>query len=287
MSFDALKVSFEFFPGKTPEAAKLLHESTLALAASCDPAFMTVTYGAGGQAQGQGAENPTLAALWQIKHATTAKLGAHMTCITTPREKLMAMAEELWRGGIRHIVALRGDKPKDPALRNLPDSSYYAYAADLVTALRARHGFEITVGAYPEKHPEAPDLDTDIRRLQVKCEAGATRAITQFFFDNDVFFRFRDRAHTMGVRVPVLPGVLPVLNYERMLRFAASCQASVPAWLRARFESSNDHAVVAEEILIRQCEGLRAGGVGHIHFYTLNNATLPRKACQALGLAIK
>jgi methylenetetrahydrofolate reductase (NADPH) len=280
-----VKISFEFFPPKTPEAANNLWPRVQKLA-SIKPEFMTVTYGAGGL-NGEGTLL-TIESAEKVRTLTSAPTGAHMTCMATPKDVLMGMADELWARGIKHIVALRGDKPKDPTLRNKPDDQYFAYAHELVSALKARHAFQISVGAYPEKHPEAPDLATDIFFLKQKCDAGADRAITQFFFENDNFFRFRDQAVAAGVTVDIIPGVLPIMNYDNMLRFANSCQAQVPDWLKARLEPiKNDPAAFAAattDILAEQCEALVKAGATHLHFYSLNHDDLPYKACQRLGL---
>lgn len=280
-----VKVSFEFFPPKTPEAANNLWPRVQKLA-SVKPEFMTVTYGAGGL-NGEGTKL-TIESAEKMRTLTGMPTGAHMTCLATTKDTLHAMADELWAKGIRHIVALRGDKPKDPSLRNMPDSHYYSHAHELVTALKARHAFQISVGAYPEKHPEAPDLATDILFLKQKCDAGADRAITQFFFENDNFLRFRDQAVKAGVKVNIIPGVLPIMNYDNMLRFANSCQAQVPDWLKAKLEPiKNDpvaFAAITTELLAHQCEELVRQGITHLHFYSLNQDEMPYKACQRLGL---
>ncbi len=282
-----VKVSFEFFPPKTPEAANLLWPRVQKLA-SIKPEFVTVTYGAGGL-NGAGT-NLTIDSAEKLMTLTGLPTGAHMTCLATTKDTLHTMADELWARGIKHIVALRGDKPKDPALRNMPDDHYYSHAHELVSALKARHAFQISVGAYPEKHPEAPDLATDISFLKQKCDAGADRAITQFFFENDHFFEFRDKAAAAGINTLIVPGVLPIMQYDNMLRFANSCQAQVPDWLKARLEPIKDDpvafAAATSEILSRQCEDLVRQGVTHIHFYSLNHDELPYKACQKLGLAL-
>lgn len=280
-----VKISFEFFPPKTPEAASHLWPRVQKLA-SVKPEFMTVTYGAGGL-NGEGTKL-TIESAETLKTLTGAPTGAHMTCMATTKDTLMNMADELWKRGITHIVALRGDKPKDPSLRNQPDDQYFTYTHELITALKARHAFQISVGAYPEKHPESPDVASDIAFLKVKCDAGADRAITQFFFDNDHFFRFRDEAVAAGVKVDIIPGVLPIMNYDNMLRFANSCQAQVPDWLKAQLEPiKNDPAAFSAataELLARQCEELVQQGVTHLHFYSLNHDEMPYKACQRLGL---
>ena len=280
-----VKVSFEFFPPKTPEAEAQLWPRVQKLA-SVKPEFMTVTYGAGGL-NGEGTLL-TINAAETLKSLTTAPTGAHMTCMATTKDTLMNMADELWARGIQHIVALRGDRPRNPALRNQPDDQYFAYTHELITALKARHDFQISVGTYPEKHPESPSIAADIAFLKTKCDAGADRAMTQFFFENDNFFRFRDQAVAAGVKVDIVPGVLPIMNYDNMLRFANSCQAVVPDWLKARLEPIKDDPAAfnaaATDILARQCEELVKNGAQHIHFYILNHDEMPYKACQRLGL---
>lgn len=280
-----VKVSFEFFPPKTPEAASHLWPRVQKLA-SIKPEFMTVTYGAGGL-NGEGPKL-TIESAAMLKTLSGAATGAHMTCMATTKDMLMAMADELWTRGITHIVALRGDRPRDPSLRSQPDDCYFAYTHELVSALKAHHDFQISVAAYPEKHPESPDVATDIAFLKGKCDAGADRAITQFFFDNDNYFRFRDRAAAAGVKVDIIPGVLPIMHYDNMLRFANNCQARVPDWLKNRLEPIKDDpeafAAATTELLARQCEDLVRQGVTHLHFYSLNHDEMPYKACQRLGL---
>lgn len=285
MSKQAVKISFEFFPPKTPEAAADLWPRVQRLA-QVQPEFMTVTYGAGGL-NGEGTQL-TIDAAEKLKSLIKAPTGAHMTCMATPKDTLMQMADQLWARGIRHIVALRGDRPRDPALRHLPDDQYFTYSHELISALKARHDFEISVGTYPEKHPESPSLEADISYLKKKCDAGAHRAITQFFFENDHFFRYRDQARAAGVPIEIVPGVLPIMDYDHMLRFANRCQAVVPDWLKARLEplKGDHHAFIdaATDILADQCEALARQGAGHIHFYSLNQDEMPYKACQRLGL---
>lgn len=278
----SVSVSFEFFPPKSTEGETHLWQKIDTLA-SIKPAFITVTYGAGGSTR-----QWTLETARKAHQRTSIPTGAHLTCINATKDDIRAMADDLWNNGIRHIVALRGDIPKVDAPLNYADPTYYHYANELITGLLAQHPFEISVAAYPEKHPEAPDLATDIANLKRKCEAGATRAITQFFFDNQIFLRFRDQASAAGILTPIVPGVIPVLDYDRMIRFAGTCQASVPDTVKSRLEplKSNQTAFAeaASELLTRQCEELVKEGVPHIHFYTLNQDSLPYRACQTLGL---
>lgn len=269
-------VSFEFFPPKTDHGRAQLIETAKELAL-LKPTFMTVTYGAGGSTRAW-----TMETAQRIQQETSIPTAAHLTCVNTFKDGIHGMARELWSGGIRHIVALRGDIPPVDAPLNYADANYYHYASELVAGLKTLHDFEISVAAYPEKHPDAPDMATDIRNLKRKCDAGAARAITQFFFENETYFRFLDRAQAAGITTPIVPGVLPIANFERMLGFARSCGASVPGWLRTIFEDSEDHYRAAEEVLITQVQGLAARGVPHIHFYTLNNAALVTAAYKAL-----
>lgn len=284
MPAPAPKVSFEFFPPKTESGRAAILKSVRALA-QARPAFFTVTYGAGGSTR-----EWTASMAAQIQSDTGIATAAHLTCVNTTREGIAAIAAQHWSNGIRHIVALRGDIPEEDRPLDYKDFSYYHYANELIGGLKSRHDFEISVAAYPEKHPEAPSLDADIANLKRKCDAGAARAITQFFFDNDVYFRFVERAQRAGITTPIVPGVLPVTDFDRLKKFANACSATIPAWLYERFESCGDdperRAAAAEEILIRQCEGLVAGGAGHLHFYTLNRSDLPLSACKSCGIAL-
>ncbi|MCB9990029.1 MAG: methylenetetrahydrofolate reductase [NAD(P)H] [Rhodospirillales bacterium] len=270
-------ISFEFFPPKTPQGRDALMDEAQALA-GMNPAFMTVTYGAGGSTRDWTKETAIA-----IQDMTGVQTAAHLTCINTFKSGILDIADELWAGGIRHIVALRGDIPKEDLPLEYDNPDYYHYASELVAGLKDKYDFEISVAAYPEKHPEAPDLDTDIAHLKRKCESGATRAITQFFFDNDVYFRFLDKAAAAGITTPIVPGLLPVANYKKMLKFAAMCGANVPDWLHEKFEAhSKDQATmdkIAVDILAGQVDAMIAGGAPHIHFYTLNKADLTIKAC--------
>lgn len=274
-------ISFEFFPPKTEAAAAQLWEAMPRLAA-LGPQYMTVTYGAGG-----GTRDGTLETLRRARKKFDIPLASHLTYINMPKADLYALTDGLWAEGIRHIVALRGDMPKDLSWPLDADGDYFQYTSDFVAGLKAQHDFEISVSAYPEKHPDAASLDSDIAALKKKCEAGADRAITQFFFDNDAYFSFVDRCRAAGIKTPICPGLLPVHDFKGMLRFAERCRASVPAWLHEKFdglENRPDEAQkVAEEILCRQVQGLAAQGVPHIHFYTLNKAAITREACKALG----
>lgn len=278
-------ISFEYFPPKSEKSEESFWEEVAKLAA-LDPAFMTVTYGAGGSTRDKTIE---------IAKTMIAKTGiptaAHLTYINSTRKDLYALAQELWDSGIKHIVALRGDMPKDLSWPLDPDAEYFQYTSHFVVALKARHDFEISVGCYPEKHPDAPSLDKDIEALKKKCDAGANRAITQFFFDNELYFDFVEQAQKADVAMPICPGLLPIHDFTNMCNFAERCQANVPDWIREKFDGLEDKPEeahkVAEELLIKQVEGLVAGGAPHIHFYTLNKADITTQACHSLGYKAK
>lgn len=273
-------VSFEFFPPKTDAARDGLRDAVRMLA-RLEPDFMTVTYGAGG-----GARQWTIETAAEVQKDTGIPTAAHLTCICTPKSEIAQIAEALWEKGIRRIVALRGDAPKDGRMPPAGDPAYYHYADELVAGLKSLRDFEISVAAYPEKHPQAPDLATDIKYLKRKCEAGATRAITQFFFDNTHFYRFRDKAAAAGITTPIVAGVLPIINVEKAFSFAEKCGTEVPESLRARFaglEKDHDTArLIATVVLAEQIADLRAHGVTQFHFYTLNQSHLTYAACQGL-----
>ncbi len=270
--------SFEFFPPKTDAARDTLLDTVRALKAH-DPAFMTVTYGAGGSTK-----DNTLSTALAVKDAGGGcPTATHMTYINTPRKDIYDAADFLWDQGIRHIVALRGDLSPDLSWPLDPDKEYFQFTSHFVVALKARHDFEISVGAYPEKHPDAADMKTDIEALRKKCLAGANRAITQFFFTNDNYYRFLDETAKAGITTPIVPGILPIGNYARMLSFAKTCQAHVPDNLRAQFENSNeaDHGKIAQDILLKQIDDLRKNGIAHFHFYTLNKHDLIESALKS------
>jgi methylenetetrahydrofolate reductase (NADPH) len=277
-------VSFEFFPPQTEKGEEALWDKVVKLAA-CDPAFMTVTYGACGSTR-----DKTVDLAIRMRAKSGRPSAAHLTFIATPKNELRRIADKLWGEGVRHIVALRGDLPAGTAPVD-PTAEHFAFTSDFVESLKSWHDFEISVGAYPEKHPAAPDLASDLEALRKKCGAGADRAITQFFFDNAVFYRFRDVAADAGIETPIVPGILPIVDYEKMLRFAQSCQASVPPSLAAQFERlKNDPEgtkMLAADLLVAQVTDLAAEGVPHLHFYTLNQSALALKAVQALNPALQ
>lgn len=272
-------ISFEYFPPKTDKAADNLWAAMDNLS-KLDPAFMTVTYGAGGSTR-----DGTLATLKKARNTYGIPLASHLTFINTTKEDLSALVGELWDENIRHIVALRGDMPGDLNWPLDDDRNYYQYTSDFVAGLVAQQPFEISVGCYPEKHPDSPSMEADISALKKKCDAGATRAITQFFFDNDLFYEFRDQCVKAGIKTPIVPGLLPVHDFKSMCGFAAKCQASVPDWLHTKFEgkSEEDSKKIAVDLLVSQSEDLAKSGIEHIHYYTLNKADITTEACLALG----
>lgn len=278
---DTIKVSFEFFPPKTEEMERQLWQAVERLE-PLGPRFVSVTYGAGGSTRGR-----THATVRRICTETSLEPAAHLTCVGATREEVDAVAWDYWVAGIRHIVALRGD-PAAGEGRYRPYPGGYPYAVDLVHGLRRVADFEISVAAYPETHPEATSPQADLDNLKRKIDAGASRAITQFFFDVDVYLRFVDRCHASSIAVPIVPGILPVTNYARVVQFAKTCGASIPSWLAGLFEGLDGdpgtRQLVAATVAAQQCRELFAHGVDEFHFYTLNRADLAYAICHILGL---
>lgn len=276
-----IDVSFEFFPpGDAAMEATLWR--TLERLAPLAPRFVSVTYGADGSTRER-----THNVVSRIQKSTTLTGAPHLTCIGASREAILAIARQYWEQGIRHLVALRGDPPHgEREYRPHPDG--FAYASDLVAGLQALAPFEISVAAYPEVHPQARSAVADLDNLKRKIDAGATRAITQFFFDCEVFLRFRDRCAAAGIAAPIVPGILPVTRFPQVLRFAQTCGASIPQWLSERFAGLDDdhdtRLAVAVEVAIEQVQQLARQGVREFHFYTLNRAALTYAICHALGL---
>lgn len=263
-------ISFEFFPAKTPQGEEALLQTVRTLS-TLNPAFMTVTFGAGGSTR-----EGTLKTLRAMREITDIPLACHLTFISITKTELKAYLDALWDIGVRHIVALRGDMPADLQWPLDADLDYYQYTSDFIEGIRAHRPFEISVGAYPDKHPDAPDAVADILALKKKCEAGAARAITQFFFDQPRYRDFLDRGARAGIKTPIVPGILPIGNFESMVKFAGRCGAYIPDELRLRFEAAPEdaHAALAEEILREQIETLTQEGATHLHFYTLNKADM-------------
>jgi methylenetetrahydrofolate reductase (NADPH) len=274
-----IRFSFEFFPPRDAVMEERLWETVRRLA-PLEPAFVSVTYGADGSTRERTHEIVTRI------HADTGLVSApHLTCVGASREEVLEVARRYWDAGIRHIVALRGDPPKGSE-RYQPHPEGFAYAADLVAGLKTVGDFEISVAAYPEVHPEAVSAAQDLENLKRKVDAGATRAITQFFFDPAAYLRFRDAAAAAGIDAPIVPGILPITRFPQILKFAAACGATIPGWLRERFAGLEDdadtRAMIAASVAIDMVETLRRHGVSDFHFYTLNRADLVYAICHCL-----
>ncbi|MEE2023395.1 methylenetetrahydrofolate reductase [Alkalimonas mucilaginosa] len=270
------KVSFEFFPPKTEQMEQTLWQSIERLAPLA-PSFVSVTYGAN-----SGERDRTHDIIKSIKQRTGLIAAPHLTCVDASVDELKQIARDYWDNGIRHIVALRGDLPpgtvEKPAL----------YAADLVEILRSVADFDISVAAYPEVHPEAPNTQFDLLNLKRKVDAGASRAITQFFFDVEKFLRYRDRCAAIGIDVDIIPGILPVTNFQQLIKFAALTNVAVPGWMHKAYEGLEQDAttrnLVAANIAMEMVKVLSREGVDHFHFYTLNRSELSYAICHLLGV---
>jgi methylenetetrahydrofolate reductase (NADPH) len=273
-------VSFEFFPPQSLEASFRLWE-TVQVLAPLDPAFVSVTYGAGGTTR-----RLTHEAVTTIGRNYGVPVAAHLTCVDATKSETLAIAEAYAEAGVTEIVALRGDAPKGAA-RFVPHPLGFAHSAELVEALAATGKFTVRVGAYPEPHPDAADPLADVRWLKRKIEAGASSAITQFFFEAETFFRFRDACERAGIDAPIIPGILPIQSWEGAKKFAARCGARVPAWLEDAFATAKRDGreeLLATALATELCSELIEGGVGQLHFYTLNRPHLTRGVCHALGV---
>ena len=277
-----IRVSFEFFPPKTPEMEATLWSSIERLA-PLNPSFVSVTYGAGGSTRER-----THSTVSRLVRETSLKPAAHLTCVAATQDEVDEVVRSYWDAGVRHIVALRGDPVAGVGARYEPHPGGYAQACDLVAGIKRIADFEVSVSAYPEKHPEAASLDADIDALKRKVDAGATRAITQFFFDNDLYFRYLDRVRARGVNIPIVPGILPVQNFKQAANFAQRTGASVPDWLAARFEGLDQDVetrkLIAAAVAAEQAIDLVDRGVSDFHFYTMNRADLVYAVCHLLGL---
>lgn len=275
------RVSFEFFPPNTEKMEETLWASIERLSV-LSPHFVSVTYGADGSTRER-----THAAVARIMKETSLTAAPHLTCIGASRDAIDDIAREYWDMGVRHLVALRGDTPKD-CQSYTPRADGYAYAADLVAGLKRVADFDISVAAYPEVHPEAPNPDFDLDNLKRKLDAGASRAITQFFFDVESYLRFRDRCAAAGVDSQLVPGILPITRFPQLQRFATACGATVPDWLHERFDGLDDDAetrqMIAASVAIEQVRLLRTQGINEFHFYTLNRSELTFAICHALGV---
>jgi methylenetetrahydrofolate reductase (NADPH) len=274
-------VSFEFFPPKNEEAEIALWDSIRRLE-PVGPSFVSVTYGAGGSTRER-----THATVKRIVEETGLKPAAHLTCVSATRDEVDDVIRSYWEAGVRHIVALRGDPAGGLGTVYQPHPAGYHQTSDLVAGIKRIGDFDITVSAYPEKHPEAASLRADIDALKMKVDAGATRAITQFFFDNDVYFRYLDKVRAAGITIPILPGIVPVQNFRQTANFAVKTGASVPQWLADRFEGlENDVAtrrLVAAAVCAEQVLDLIDRGVPDLHFYTMNKADLVYAICHLIG----
>ena len=279
-----IQVSLEFFPPKSEAMAETLWQSLQTLA-PLGPRFVSVTYGAGGSTRER-----THATVERILNETDLTPAAHLTCVAASRDEVDAVARDYWELGVRHLVALRGDPP-EPGAKFEPHPDGYANAAELVEGLKRIAPFDISVAAYPEVHPDSGCREADLENLKRKIEAGADRAITQFFFSADSFFRFRDEAAAAGIEVEIVPGILPVTNVAQARRFAGQCGASIPEWLDRLFEGLDDlpaaRQLIAATVAAELCGQLYAGGVRHFHFYTLNRAELSYAICHLLGVRAK
>ena len=276
-----IAVSFEFFPPKNERMTETLWESIQTLA-PLQPRFVSVTYGAGGSTRER-----THQTVERIVHETSLTPAAHLTCVGASRGEIDDVARGYWDLGVRHIVALRGDPP-EPGARFAPHPDGYANAAELVEGLKRVAPFDISIAAYPECHPDSSDKAADLDNLKRKVDAGADRAITQFFFSADCFLRFRDDAAAAGIGVEIVPGILPVSNVAQTRRFAEACGAGIPDWLNNLFEGLDDlpaaRQLIAATVAAELCGQLYAGGVRHFHFYTLNRAELAYAICHLLGV---
>jgi methylenetetrahydrofolate reductase (NADPH) len=274
------KLSFEFFPPKNEKLEQDLWACIRRLE-PLGPRFVSVTYGAGGSTRSR--THDTVARLVKETSLTPA---AHLTCVGATREEVDEVARDYWAAGVRHIVALRGDPPAGASVYE-PHPGGYAQAEDLVRGLRKIGDFDISVGAYPETHPAALSADADLDFLKRKIDAGANRAITQYFFDTEVYLRFLDRCHAAGITAPIVPGILPVSNFAQVKRFSAMCGASVPAWLEKLFEGLEEdegtRRMVAATVAAEQVRLLQANGVDEFHFYTLNRPDLTYAIAHILG----
>ena len=282
LSADDVRVSFEFFPPKNPQMEATLAD-TIAKLAPLAPDFISVTYGAGGSTR-----DPSRRTLARVMEAGGTDAAAHITCVGSPRDEVDAVVRDFASLGIRRFVALRGDPQTGMGTRYVPHPDGYENAAALVAGLKAIGNFDISVAAYPEKHPESPDFATDIDMLKRKVDNGADRAITQFFFDNDTYERYVERARRAGIYVPIVPGILPIHNFKAVANFASKCSTHVPDWLAKRFEGlENDpgtHALIASAIAAEQVLDLVERGVRDFHFYTMNRPDLVFAICRLIGV---
>lgn len=277
-----VRVSFEFFP---PKNEKMDHELWTAIRRlePLRPQFVSVTYGAGGSTRER-----THATVERLVRETLMVPAAHLTCVAATRDEVDEVARSYWHAGVRHVVALRGDPPEGAGAKYFPHEGGYENAADLVGGLKRIANFEVTVSAYPETHPESPSVDADLDMLQAKVDAGADRAITQFFFETDTYLRYLDKVRARGIDIPITPGLVPIHNFKQVASFAGKCGTSVPDWLARRFEGLEKDPetarLVAAAVAAEQVMELVDQGITDLHFYTLNRADLVVAICQLIGL---
>ena len=276
------RVSFEFFPPKTPDMETALWDAIERLA-PLGPTFVSVTYGAGGSTRER-----THSTVARIVRETSIRPAAHLTCVAATREEIDDVVRGYWDAGVRHIVALRGDPTGGVGTQYEAQAGGYATSTDLVRGVKKIGDFEVSVSAYPEKHPESASYDADLDALKAKIDAGATRAITQFFFENDIYFRYLDRVRKAGIDIPILPGLVAVQNFKQTAGFAKKTGASVPQWLADRFEGLDDdpqtRRLIAAAVAAEQALDLMDRGVTDFHFYTMNRADLVYATCHLLGV---
>jgi methylenetetrahydrofolate reductase (NADPH) len=279
---DRVRVSFEFFPPKTAEMETRLWETVKRLE-PLQPDFVSVTYGAGGSTRER-----TLRIIKRILAETTLTPAAHLTCVDASRAEVDEVIASFIQAGVSRFVALRGDPSAGVGAAYIPHAEGYTNGAELAAALQARGASDISVSAYPEKHPESPDFATDIDMLKRKVDAGATRAITQFFFENDHYERYVERVRKAGIYIPIVPGILPIENFRQVANFAGRTGATVPAWVAQRFEGLDDdrqtHALVSSAVAAEQVLDLIERGVEDFHFYTMNRAELSFAICHLIGV---
>lgn len=279
-----LDVSFEFFPPKSEKMEEQLWDAVRTLEPLA-PSFVSVTYGAGGSTRER-----THATVARIQRETSLAAAAHLTCVEATKAEIDQVAEEYWAAGVRHIVALRGDPPAQ-GQKFASHPGGYENAAALVAGLKRLHPFEVSVAAYPECHPDSLSVDADLDNLKAKLDAGATRAITQFFHEPETFFRYRDKVAAAGITAEIVPGIMPVTNFASVVRMSAMCGTEVPAWMARLFDGLEDHPaarqLIAATLAAELSRKLYAGGVKSLHFYTLNRAELSFAICHLLGVRAK
>ena len=280
-----LHVSFEFFPPKTPTMNERLWQAVKKLE-PLEPDFVSVTYGAGGTTRER-----THQTVNRIVGETGLNVAAHLTCVAATRDSVDAVMRDYWNAGVKHIVALRGDPPGGPGDAYTAHPNGYGNAAELTAGAMKIAPFEVTVGCYPEKHPDSPSFSADIDMLKAKIDAGATRAITQFFYDNEVYLRYLERVRSEGVTIPIVPGIMPITNFRGLRKMADTCGATIPARLVKLFQNLDDdpdtQRLVAATVAAEQCLGLAEQGVRHFHFYTLNRDEMAFALCHMLGVRPK